>query len=229
MTINKAIRKAGTSYFIQEHSAVIRIWHWLTFIIISGLMITVLLTSTLLNQRDNIKMVQNQLKEKGLVVTEDQAFAITREYEDKSWGIHKLLGYGLVVLVLLRIVIEIVQPGEEKSAKRIQNTMKLLRLNNEARKEYQHYLRVKFGYLLFYFLVLLMAVTGLGLAFGREFGFSRELHGIIKDIHSIGQYFIYGFVLIHLFGVIISDITNNKGLVSGMINGNKGMKKVEID
>jgi Ni/Fe-hydrogenase 1 B-type cytochrome subunit len=213
------------AYFIQEHSTTIRIWHWLTFVIISGLMITVLLTSTLLNQRDNVKVVQEQLKEKGLVVSDDQAFAVTREYEDKIWGIHKLLGYGLAFLVISRILIEVMQPGEEKLAGRIKKTLGLFRLKDAGKNEYKHYLRVKFGYILFYILVFCMAVTGLGLAFGRELGFSRELHGTIKEIHSFGQYLMYGFVLIHICGVIISDITSNKGLVSGMIHGNMGLKK----
>lgn len=66
-----------------------------------------------------------------------------------------------------------------------------------------------------------MALTGLSLAFGGELGFSRDLRGTIKDIHSIGQYFMYAFVFFHLCGVIIADNRKGKGLVSGMINGNR--------
>jgi Ni/Fe-hydrogenase 1 B-type cytochrome subunit len=110
---------SGNSYFFQKHSAVLRIWHWLTFFVISGSIITVLLTSTLLNQRKNVPLVQNNLKEKGLTVSEDQAFSVTREYEDKSWDVHKILGYGLAFLLISRIVIELVQPGEEKIRTRI--------------------------------------------------------------------------------------------------------------
>ena len=213
--------ETGSSYFIQEHSVMIRIWHWLTFIIISAIIITVLLNSTLFNQRKNISMVQDQLKEKGLTVSEDQAFAVTREYEDKLWGIHKLLGYGLAFLLVSRIFIEIVLPGGEKIPFRIKKALSIFKKKEGDWKEYRHYLMVKYSYLLFYILLFCMAVTGLGLAFGRELGFSRQLHGTIKEIHSFGQYLIYAFVLIHLGGVIIADNTKNNGLVSGMINGNK--------
>lgn len=211
----------GPSYFIQEHSVMLRIWHWLTFILISAIIITVLLNSTLFNQRKNIPMVQDQLKEKGLTVSEDQAFAVTREYEDKLWGVHKLLGYGLALLLVSRLFIEIVQPGEEKIPFRIKKALGLFKTKEGDRKEYRHYFIVKYSYLMFYILLFCMAVTGLGLAFGRELGFSRQLHGTIKEIHSFGQYFMYGFVIIHLGGVIIADNTTNKGLISGMVNGNK--------
>jgi Ni/Fe-hydrogenase 1 B-type cytochrome subunit len=221
MTPNQISSETVTSYFIQKHSVSIRIWHWLTFIIISAIIVTVLLNSTLFNQRSNIPMVQDQLKAKGMIVSEDQAFAVTREYEDKLWGVHKLLGYGLAFLLVSRIFIEIVQPGEEKIAARIKKTLALFRKKEGDWKEYRHYLIVKYSYLLFYVLLFCMAVTGLGLAFGRELGFSRQLHGTIKEIHNFCQYLMYAFVILHLGGVIIADNTKNRGLVSGMINGNK--------
>jgi Ni/Fe-hydrogenase 1 B-type cytochrome subunit len=221
MAPNDFNSETRSSYFIQKHSAIIRIWHWLTFLIISCSIITVLLTTTLLNQRKNIIIVQDQLKEKGITVSEDQAFAVTREYEDKIWSVHKLLGYGLAFLLFSRVIIELTQPAEEKIRLRIKNALGLFRKKEGDWKEYRHYLTVKYSYLLFYILLFCMAITGLGLAFGRELGFSRELHGTIKEIHSFGQYLMYAFVIIHLCGVIISDNTKNKGLVSGMINGNK--------
>lgn len=221
MTTNQVKSDTGSSYFIQEHSVMIRVWHWLTFSIISAIIITVLLNSTLFNQRRNIPMVQDQLKAKGIIVSEDQSFAVTREYEDKLWGIHKLLGYGLAFLLFSRLIIELTQPGEEKISSRINKALGLLRKKEEDWKEYRHYLLVKYSYLLFFILLFCMAVTGFGLAFGRELGFSRQLHGTIKEIHSFGQYLIYAFVILHLGGVIIADNTKNRGLVSGMINGNK--------
>jgi Ni/Fe-hydrogenase 1 B-type cytochrome subunit len=215
-----ANKETGSSYFIQKHSPVIRIWHWLTFILITSIIATVLLNSTLMSQQKNIAVVQDVLKSKEVIVTNDQAFAVTREYEDKLWGVHKILGYAIAILLLSRVFIELMQHSEEKLSLRIKHAMGLKNKNDDRKKEYQHYLRVKFGYLVFYLLILCMALTGLGLAFGRDFGFSRELHDTIKEIHSFGQYCIYAFVLIHLCGVIVADIKNSKGIVSGMINGN---------
>ena len=213
-----------SSYFIQEHSVMIRVWHWLTFIIISGSMITVLINSTMTNQRKNIPMVQEQLKSRDIVVTEDQAFAVTREYEDKFWGVHKLLGYCLAFLLISRIIIELTQPGEEKIKSRIKNALLLSGKKDGDWKNYRHYLVVKYTYLLFYLLLFCMAVTGLCMAFGRDLGIPREIGRTLREIHSFGQYLMYGFIFIHLGGVLIAENTNNKGLVSGMINGNKKLK-----
>jgi Ni/Fe-hydrogenase 1 B-type cytochrome subunit len=221
MTQNEVNPAPGTSYFFQTHSLMIRIWHWMTFIFITAAMITVLLNSTLMNPRKNVGMVQEQLKGKGVTVTEDQAFAVSHEYEDKIWGVHKWIGYGLAFLLLSRIVIEIAQPGEEKIRSRFKKALGLYKLNDANKTEYRHYLGTKVTYLVFYVLLMCMAVTGLCLAFGRELGISRELHNIIKEFHSFGQYIMYGFVIIHLCGVIYSENRGTGGLVSGMINGNK--------
>src|SRR5664279_1143136 len=113
METNQINSTTVPSFFIQEHSMMIRIWHWLTFIVISGIILTVLINSTLTNQRKNIPMVQEQLKSRNIIVTEDQAFAVTREYEDKFWNVHKLFGYSLAFLLISRVIIELTQPGEE--------------------------------------------------------------------------------------------------------------------
>lgn len=178
----------------------------------------------MLNPRDNIGLVQNQLKEKGITASEEQAFAVSHEYEDKMWDVHKLLGFGLAFLLISRVLIEIALPSDEKMRTRIKNAMGLYKLNNGNKAEYRHYLNVKKVYTLFYLILLLMALTGLGLAFGRDLGFTREIHNAVKTIHSILQYCMYAFVLIHLIGVVIAENTKDKGIVSGMINGNKTLE-----
>ena len=221
METNHINSTAVPSFFIQEHSMMIRIWHWLTFIVISGIILTVLINSTLTNQRKNIPMVQEQLKSRNIIVTEDQAFAVTREYEDKFWNVHKLLGYGLAFLLISRVIIELTQPGEEKIRTRIKNVLGLYRQKDNNKNEYRHYLRVKTGYLLFYILVIGMALTGLSLAFGRNLGISRELSRTIREIHSFGQYLMYTFIALHIGGVIVAENMKIRGIVSGMINGNR--------
>lgn len=213
-----------SSPFLQRHSVLIRIWHWATFLIISGSMITVLINATMLNPRDNITLVQTQLKAKGVNVTDEQAFAVSHQYEDKMWDVHKLLGYGLAFLLASRLIIELIQPKEEKLRSRIKKVGSSFKLNDENSAQYRHYLYVKRLYLLFYLILLLMAITGLGLAFGHELGFTRQTHNTLKTIHSLFQYFMYGFVFIHLCGVVIAENTKDKGIVSGMINGNSSLE-----
>jgi Ni,Fe-hydrogenase I cytochrome b subunit len=206
--------------FLQKHSAAIRIWHWLTFLFIAASMVTVLFASTLLNPRENTGLVQEQLQKNGITVTMDQAFAVSHEYEDKVWDVHKWIGFGIVFLLLSRFAIELTQPGEEKLRSRLKIAIGLYKQNDSNKTVYRHFISVKLTYTLFYVLILCMALTGLGMAFGRDLGLPRNVYGTIKEIHSIIQYCMYAFVLVHIGGVITADITESKGIVSGMINGN---------
>lgn len=210
-----------SSPFLQQHSSQLRIWHWLTFLFITASIVTVLFNSTLLSPRDNVKLVQEQLSKKGVTVTEEQAFAVSHEYEDKMWNVHKLIGFGLAFLLLARVVIEFTQPEEEKMRNRLKRATIIFKQNDGNKAEYKHYLRVKWSYMVFFILLFVMALTGLGLAFGRDLGFTRGIHGALKNLHAIIQYFMYAFIVIHLAGVIIAENGKIKGIVSGMINGNQ--------
>ena len=218
---NQTLSAGAPNLFLQKHSVAIRTWHWIIFLFIASSMVTVLFASTLLDPRDNIGMVQEQLQKNGLTVSQDQAFSVSHEYEDKVWGVHKWIGFGIAFLLLSRLAIELAQPGEEKFRSRLENAIRLYKQNDEMKSTYRHYITVKLSYSLFYVLLLCMVITGLGLAFGRDLGFSRELYGAIKQIHSVGQYCMYAFVLIHISGVIMADNKEAKGIVSGMVNGGK--------
>ena len=218
---NQTLSAGTPNIFLQKHSVAVRTWHWITFLFITASMVTVLFASTLLNPRDNIGMVQEQLQKNGLTVTKDQAFSVSHEYEDKVWGVHKWIGFGIVFLLLSRLAIELVQPGEEKLRSRLKVAIALYKQKDAMKKVYRHFIGIKLTYTIFYVLILCMALTGLGMAFGRDLGIPRNVYGLIKEIHSIGQYCMYAFVLVHLGGVIVADNTEAKGIVSGMINGNK--------
>lgn len=209
------------SPFVQSQSASLRIWHWLTFLFITGSLITVLINSTLLSPRENVKLVQEQLSRKGVTVTDEQAFAVSHEYEDKMWEVHKYIGFGLALLLVARVLIEFTQPEEEKIKNRFKRAMVLSKGENEESAEYKHYVRVRQIYMLFFLLLFLMALTGLGMAFGRGLGFSRDIFRSLKNFHSLLQYVMYAFVFIHLAGVIRAETGKIRGVVSGMIHGNR--------
>ncbi len=209
------------SPFQQTHSAALRVWHWLTFLFILGSVTTVLFNSTLYDPRDNVKLVQDQLKEKGIVVNEEQAFAVSHEYEDKMWDVHKWIGYGLSFLFLARVMIEFTQPEEEKLRNKFKKIKELQAKNDMNKAEYTHFLRVKMSYSVFFLILFCMVLTGLGMAFGRNLGFGRDLHHNLKEIHAFMQYLMYAFILLHLGGVIFAENGRIRGIVSGMIHGNK--------
>ena len=209
------------SPFLQKHSSLIRIWHWLTFLTITILISTVLVASTALEPRKNIKLVQERLAGKGVTVSDDQAFSVAHSFDDKMWDFHKLVGFALAFLLFSRIIIEVVQPGDEKLRQKIKKGLLIDSQGADNLKLKKHYLLVKRGYYVFYTLLLVIVLTGLGIAFGHDVQFLNQNHRLIKQIHSFCQYLMYAFVILHLCGVIISDLTHSKGIVSGMINGNK--------
>src|ERR1035437_3718332 len=150
MASNITFPGMDSSPFLQHHSVSLRIWHWLTFLFITGSIITVLINSTVLSPRDNIKLVQEQLTRKGVTVTDDQAFAVSHEYEDKMWDVHKLFGYGVAFLFLARVVIEFTQSEDEKMRNRLKKAIVLSKQKGENSADYKHYMRVKLSYMLFF-------------------------------------------------------------------------------
>lgn len=206
--------------FNEKHSLGIRIWHWTFFILLAATMITVLFASTLFSTGNNIALVRDELQQKKVVVDQDQARAVAHALSDKLWELHTWIGYFIAVFLLGRFILEIFQPADEKLSNKIKKAMGFQLVSTEQKGEQLHYTRVKWGYILFYGLILVMAITGLGLAF-EDVPFFNKIRGPLKQIHSLIQWGIYGFVFIHLTGVIIAETGRYPGLVSGMLHGKK--------
>ena len=200
--------------FNQTKPAIIRIWHWLAFLFFAATVTTVILASTLFKARNNIDMVQAMVKEKGGIITPDQAKNVAHEYNDKLWNLHKYIGFGLAFLMLWRIVAEVVVAKNKKMSSRIKVALGY----TDATHDKKHYLMVQCSYLIFYLLFLTMATTGLILAF-EDVELLKPLQGVAKNIHSIVQWGLYGFMIFHIVGVIIADCGEHGGIVSRMING----------
>ena len=109
--------------FKQPHSLAIRIWHWTFFLTLTATLVTVLFASTLFRTRNTIGLVQNQLQQKRITVTQDQARAVSHEFSDQLWDLHKVIGYVLCGLLLSRLIIEIAQPHEEKLRTRLKKAL----------------------------------------------------------------------------------------------------------
>ena len=206
--------------FIQKHSLSIRLWHWITYLTLSASLVTVLLGSTLFKTKDNVAMIQEQMQQKGVMVTKDQARAVAHEYSDKMWDAHKIIGFVLSGLFLLRLFIEMGQPTEEKISVKIKKALAFQSNQLAENNEKKHYLLVKRVYILFYSALFVMALTGLGLAF-EDAPFLKDIQRPIKSIHGFVQYIIYGFILFHIVGVILAETGKHRGIVSGMISGAK--------
>ena len=202
------------TFFRTAKPVSIRIWHWLTFLFITFSMTTVILVSTIFTTNDNISLVQQQVQDKGGVVTRDQARNVAHEYSDKLWTLHKFSGFALSFLILSRIIIEIRLSKEKKLAAKIRSALGY----PTATTERKHFLFVQYSYAVFYILFIIMATTGLVLAF-EDIKWLDPVRGFAKETHGIVQWALYAYFVIHIFGVIRADLTKYGGIVSRMING----------
>jgi Ni/Fe-hydrogenase 1 B-type cytochrome subunit len=208
------------SSFNENHSLAVRLWHWATALTIIFTIVLVLMGTFMFKMRDNIPMVQEQLEHKGVTVTKDQARSVAHEYSDKIWMLHKYVGYGLSFLLLCRIILEATQPGEEKFKTKIKNALTFQANTATDNEDRKMYLLAKRGYLLFYLIFFVMALTGLVLAF-EDIKALDPIHELSEDVHKYTQYLIYTYILAHLIGVVREEIGKHPGIISSMIHGKK--------
>jgi len=202
--------------FNQTKPALIRIWHWLAFLFFAASVTTVILNATLFKTKKNIEMVQVKVKEKGGNITLDQAKNVAHEYSDKLWNVHKFIGFGLVFLMVWRIIAEFIIARDKKWASRIKVANSL----PDDTYDKSHYIMVQYSYLIFYVLFFIMASTGLVLAF-EDVEALKSIHKLAKDIHNLTQWGLYGFMTFHIAGVLLAELGEQNGIVSAMINGKK--------
>lgn len=206
--------------FLEPHSRAIRVWHWMFMVFVTSTIAIVLLASTVFRTRNTTPIVEQQLQQKGVAISTDQARAVAHEFNDQLWHLHELIGYGICILLVSRWVIELRSPRGERLNYRLQKAQGFRSTIPIEMVQRRHYIAVKSIYLFFYVVIALMGLTGLVLAFDDV----RQLEDIrqpARQLHGALQYVVYAFIFIHLVGVIRADIGQHKGLVSGMIHGEK--------
>ena len=208
------VQNNTTAFFKDAKPASIRIWHWLVFIFFTSSIVTVIFGSTLFKTKNNISMVQEQVQQGGGSITEKQARGVAHEYSDKLWMLHKYIGFGLAILMIWRVVAGVSMDKEKKLGARIRKASNI----PVATPGRQHYLLVQYGYLVFYILFTIMVLTGLVLAF-EDVQWLDPIHKPSNKIHSIVQWGLYAYAILHIGGTIVADSTRYNGIVSRMIHG----------
>jgi cytochrome b len=203
----------------KGYSASLRLWHWANAIVISGSLITVLINNTINKRANTMPLIKKALEEKGLTVTDDQARNVGHELSDQVWGIHTWFGYFLAGLLLFRLILEFFQVADQKLIRKIKSAYKQYFIIKKNREVAMHEYTVKLIYAIFYFLLLIMAVTGLFLAFEDSLPQFRSIGRTVRSIHGFCLYPILAFIAVHLIGVFLAERREGKGIVSDMING----------
>jgi Ni/Fe-hydrogenase 1 B-type cytochrome subunit len=202
----------------KKYSSPLRLWHWLSAIVITGSLLTVLANSTITNGRTNAAIIKTQLSNEKVSVNSDQARGAAHEISDNVWALHTYFGYVLAALLLLRLVVEIFQPADQKLIPQIKSAYNRYLVIKQNMEQARHAFVVKTLYAVFYLLLMIMAITGLCLAFEDDVEALKKIHAI-REVHSFCMYLIIAFIIVHLAGVFLAERKDSPGIVSDMING----------
>jgi cytochrome b561 len=190
---------------MKKWSRSFRIWHWANAIVVMGLIGTVLLRKSFLSYKENAQIILDKLSSMDVTITLDQARDVARAIRAPMWEWHIYLGYALAFLVVYRIALFFTQSGKQSFQ------FKELDLHHKA---------VSAGYIVIYAALFFMALSGLVIHFYQELGLLKDTAENIKDLHEDMYQVVLYFVPLHIIGVVVADIRDEKGIISNMINGN---------
>lgn len=182
-----------------------RVWHWVHATVILGLLGTVFLRKTFLSWRTNAELLTQKLSEINIEVTADQAKVLATAIRAPMWEWHIILGYALATLLLWRLLLFFTQSGKSNY--------------QDFKEETLHKKMVKTSYIIFYAVLLFMAISGLTIHFYETLSLTKDTAHDIKEIHELVYNAILIFVPLHIIGVIVAESRDEKGIISDMIHG----------
>ncbi|MEO9257635.1 MAG: cytochrome b/b6 domain-containing protein [Crocinitomicaceae bacterium] len=176
-----------------------RLLHWAIAFCILFMLFTVFLRLNWMNKNEVAGIIDDGLKGINANVAHDDTVKIAKSIRKPMWNWHVYIGYTLIGLFFLRMILFTVVKGTLK--------------NEELDKSFKEKARV-WVYRVFYLLLGGILLTGFLIENGPD-----SIHENVEKIHANALYIILAFITLHFFGVLIAELTNQKGIVSRMING----------
>lgn len=190
----------------KNYSAVYRLIHWSIAICMILLLMTIFLRLTWMNKNNVAEIIQNYLNTTDQSLTQDQLIVLAKKIRQPMWDWHIYLGYALTGLFGLRFILPFF--GEMK----LQNPF-----NKEIifKEKFQNWI-----YLIFYVCVVISLTTGLLIKFGPS-----EIKKSMEEIHILSIYYLIAFIILHIGGVLWTEFTTNKGIISKIVSGRKNVNE----
>ena len=183
-----------------NYSRIYRIIHWATAVTFMLLLITIFLRLTWMNKNNMADIIQNYLNGTDQTLSRDQIVAMAKQIRKPMWDWHIYLGYVLAGLFTIRFTLPFF--GEMKF-------QSPLAKNLTTKQRFQ-----KWTYIIFYICVVGSLITGLLIVWGPS-----EWKKSLEEIHVLGVYYLVAFIVLHVAGIIIAELTDQKGIISRIING----------
>jgi len=187
----------------RNYSKVYRILHWLIAFSFIFLLITIFLRKTWMEKNHVAEIIQAFLADKGYpALPEDDAILLAKKIRKPMWDWHIYLRYVLTGLYCIRLAVPFF--GEMKFSSPFKAGL-------DMKTKFQFWV-----YLVFYACTAVSLITGLIIEFGP-----KEYKKPMEEIHELSLYYLLGFMILHFGGVLIAELTSDKGLVSRIISGSK--------
>lgn len=187
----------------KRYSALYRALHWAIAMSFLLLLVTVFLRLTWMNKYTMADIMGDYLKDNTDVhLSHDQLILMAKKVRINMWVWHFYIGYVLTGLLFIRLSLPLFgyvkfQSPLEKGLTKVMRSQRWM-------------------YVVFYICFVIILVTGFLLLFGpRELKFRP----IMKFLHVKALYFFIPFIVFHIGGVLYSEFTSKKGIISRIISG----------
>ena len=206
----------------KDYRPGLRVWHWVSAFLISAQLLTILFQRVIVNARSAVPEFQKTLSEENITLSVKQARSLTHIISERIWEWHVWLGLALAAFWLLRVVMELRGPSEQRFSARLLAVARRYRLAPPAHKgSAGKELFTKASYALFYAFLTVMVLTGLVLTYHNEVALFDQWEHTAEEIHNVTMYLIMGFFAVHVVGVIWTEVTSDQGLISRMVSGGR--------
>ncbi|HRO08651.1 MAG TPA: cytochrome b/b6 domain-containing protein [Saprospiraceae bacterium] len=183
--------------FQQKFTAFHRLLHWIMAIAMPILFITGFLRMYWMGKQ----AVADAIASHGVEATKEQAKAVYKALREPMWQWHELFAHVMIFSFLARIIYMLVKgirfPNPFKSTQPLKERLQ------------------GFTYVYFYLFVFVSAFTGVCI----EKELFSTYHEQIEAVHKWGIYWFPIFILLHLVGIVLAELSSKKGITSKMIGG----------
>ncbi len=183
----------------EKFTVIHRLLHWLIALAMPILFITGFLRLYWMNKNHMISVIED--KTTSTPISKEIMTDIAKTIRAPMWEWHEIFAYVMIFAFIVRIIYMIV---------------KGIRFPNPFAKTQTPKVRFQgFTYIYFYTFVFLSAVTGLSI----QYHLFEAYKETIEMVHKWGVYWFPIFVVLHIAGVVIAELTTKKGITSKMIGG----------
>lgn len=190
----------------SKYSLIYRLVHFAMVILFLLLIITTFFKFTFLNKSNIASIIQSFLSDTDLKLSKEQLNDLAKLIRQPMMDWHNYIGYAIFGLFGLRFALPFF--GKMKYQNPFDKSL-------TKRMRFQ-----KILYIFFYVCTFISLISGVLTELGP-----KEYKELMKDIHALSIYYLIPFVVIHIAGVLMGEFTDQKGIISRIVNGTEDKKQ----